>query len=173
MSFDFFYDVPTRITSNVEIDILNKDRKVEYQIQKYHRNIWQKLLALHFTTWFINVSLKDMNETKLEVAEDIGVAKRKWKLNGLSELQGVILTDTSKFKMSEKKLEFSYQGKQYLISKQTSSKQTSFYEGTDLIVVMEENSKTPPRTNYITLEKESCLPIPTILTMLHLFEIGV
>jgi len=87
MKYDFCYDVPTRITSNIEMDVLNEEGKVVYSLQKYHRNIWQKLLALHFTTWFINISIKNMEGSELEKAEDIGVAKRKWLLN--SQYRGV------------------------------------------------------------------------------------
>ncbi|WP_217587539.1 tubby C-terminal domain-like protein [Lentibacillus saliphilus] len=173
MDYDFYYDVPTRLTSNIEIDVFNNEGKVVYSLQKYHKNVLQKLLAFHFTTWFINVSLKDMEETILENAEVIGVAKRKWLLNGLSRLKNVTLTDTIKFKMTERKLEFHFNGRHYVISKQTGTQQTTLYEEAEPIAIMEESSKFPPRTNGISFVKESRLPETSALCMHHLFEIGV
>ncbi|MCM3742452.1 hypothetical protein M3210_19875 [Oceanobacillus luteolus] len=173
MKYDFCYDVPTRITSNIEIGVTNNEGKVVYSLQKYHKNIWQKLLALHFTTWFINVSIKNMAGKELVKVEDIGVAKRKWSLKDSANKENFILTDVSKFKMTERILEFHLDERKYIISKKTHTKQTTLYEDSEPIVIMEESGKLPPRKNYITLVKESSLSESEIICILHLFEIGV
>ncbi|MEC5425749.1 hypothetical protein QGM71_19965 [Virgibacillus sp. C22-A2] len=173
MKYDFCYDVPTRITSNIEIGVINNEGKVVYSLQKYHKKYWQKLLALHFTTWFINVSIMNMAGSELEKIEDIGVAKRKWSLKDSANKEKLILTDASKFKMTERILEFNLDGRKYIVSKKANTKQTTLYEDSEPIVIMEESGKLPPRKNYITFMKESSLSESAIICILHLFEIGV
>ncbi|QKS70286.1 hypothetical protein FLK61_26355 [Paenalkalicoccus suaedae] len=157
----------------MEIDVLNADGKVVYSLEKYYKNIWQKLLALHFTTWFINISIKNTSGFSLAKAEDIGVVKRKWSLIDSTYAEGILLTDTSKFKMTERLLEFKSNGHTYIISKKANTTQTMLYEDSELIVKMEESGKLPPRKNYITFVQESRLPEPAVICILHLFEIGI
>lgn len=83
------------------------------------------------------------------------------------------MTDISKFKMTERILQFNVDGKNYIVSKKANTKQTILYENSDAIVIMEESGKFPLRKNYIYFVKESRMPESAVICILHLFEIGV
>ncbi|MDQ0351913.1 hypothetical protein J2R98_001745 [Alkalibacillus filiformis] len=172
MNPHYYYEIPFNLGSRKEIPVYDQGHNVLYILQRYNKNWIDALLSARNPRGAVSVKLKDSNGQKLLTATEPWSFKKKFHVNFNLEEQELIATVVNNLNVTNKQLEFSLNGNNYLISKEAFNNRTLVYENESVIVEMSYDQLLPPRSNYIKVvggEIETSI----LICLLHTFELGV
>ncbi|GEN46163.1 tubby C-terminal domain-like protein [Alkalibacillus haloalkaliphilus] len=168
----YYYEMQFNLGSRRDVPVYDQENNIIYFLQRYNKNWVDAILSARNPRGAVSVKLKGSQGQVLVTATEPWSFKKKFYVNSIYQEGEMIATVVNNLNVTNKQLEFSLNGNNYLISKEAFNNRTLIYEDEKIIGEMTYDQVLPPRSNYIKVVAGG-IELSVLFCLLHTFELGV